>query len=211
MATKIREILKRLGDHWLGIIFTTVFWCLLWGAFTPLTILGGLVSSILIVILFPLPPLAHEVVLRPIPAAIFLITFIKDITISSIHVSWYALRPSGSPGASVIAVPLHSKSDLFLTFTGVLATLIPGSVVVEAQRSTGTLFFHSIGANDRESVEKMRETILQQEARALMAFASKQVLEEAGFTRTKSGWKYHQDDSMSEDKTSGNELKLEDA
>ena len=87
---------------------------------------------------------------------------------------------TGLPPASVIAVQLASRSDLFLTGTGVLSTLIPGSVVVEAQRATGTLFLHVIGPGTEDEVEKARQSVLAQEKRLLLALARREVLEEAG-------------------------------
>lgn len=172
--------LASIKDHLLGIAVGTVFWCLLWGSFAPLSLVGGFLVAAGVFVVFPLPPLSREVTLRPWHALVFLIVFFKDLTVSSATVAWYALRPAGSPASSVIAVRLRSRSDLFLTFTGILATLIPGSVVVEAQRSTGTLFFHVIGAESQASVEAIRCSILAQEERVLRAFASQAVLSGAG-------------------------------
>ena len=179
--------LKALRDHLLGLAAATIFWCLLWGSFTPLSVVGGLLVAVVVHMVFPLPPIGREVTLRPVHAVVFIAVFVKDLAVSSVQVASYALRPSGSPGSSVVAVQLTSRSDLFLTFTGVLATLIPGSVVVEAQRSTGTLFFHAIGAVDEAGVQEIRETILAQERRALKAFASREVLEGSGLDLSKAG------------------------
>lgn len=176
-----------LPQHLVGLTVTTIFWCLLWGSFSPLSILGGAVVAVLVYVLFPLPPLARELVFRPWHVLVSAAVFAKDLAVSSAQVAGYALRPSGSPGSSVIAVQLRSRSDFFLTATAVLATLIPGSVVVEAQRSTGTLFLHVIGAVDQGGVDAMRESILAQEARLLRAFASKRVLTGAGVSLKRGG------------------------
>lgn len=184
---RLKNRVRTLSDHWIGIIGAVLFWCLLWGSFSPLTLLGGLLAAILVHVLFPLPPVGRELALRPLHALVFVFVFLKDLAVSSAQVSWYALRPSGSPGSSVVAVQLRSRSDLFLTFTGVLATLIPGSVVVEAQRSTGTLFFHTIGVTTQEEADDMRQVILAQEVRALKAFASREILADAGLVKGSRG------------------------
>src|SRR5699024_5299626 len=98
--------------------------------------------------LFPMPPTGRELTVRPLRLSYFLVRFLYDLTVSSVEVGWYALRPAPQPPGSVIAVTMASRSDLFLTATAVLSTLIPGSVVVEAQRATGTLFLHVIPAGD---------------------------------------------------------------
>lgn len=177
----MRQRLRDVPAHWLEILTATVFWCLLWGSsFTPSDVLGGLLVAVIVVVLFPLPRVSVELTLRPWPFLTFLTRFLSDMLVSSVQVSWYALRPSGTPGNSVIAVPLRSRSDLFLTFTGMLCTLIPGSVVVEAQRSTGILFLHVIGAHDEQTVEAARQQALDQEERLLRAVARRDVLKGAG-------------------------------
>ena len=180
--TRFARRVRDLPTHTLGIIGGALVWCLLWGEFSVLSIVGGLLLGAAIYVMFPAPPLSREVTLRPVSALVFLVVFAKDLVAGSIQVARYALRPSGSPGSSVIAVQLRSRSDLFLSFTGILATLIPGSVVVEAQRATGTLFFHAIGVTTKEQIEAQRASILRQEKRLLQAFAARDILENAGYS-----------------------------
>lgn len=179
--TRFTGRIRDLPSHTLGILGGALVWCLLWGEFSVLSVLGGLLLGALIYVIFPAPPLSREVTLRPVSALVFLAVFAKDLVAGSIQVARFALRPSGSPGSSVIAVQLRSRSDLFLSFTGILATLIPGSVVVEAQRATGTLFFHAIGVTTKEQIKAQRESILRQEERLLRAFAARDILESAGY------------------------------
>lgn len=174
---------RTFGDlrrSWVGLLLAVVVWCLLWGAVDLKTVLGGLLVAALVMVLFPMPPVGHELTLRPLRFASFLVRFLADLLVSAVQVGWYAIRPAGQPPSSVIAVTLASRSDFFLTMTAVLATLIPGSVVVEAQRATGTLFLHVIGAADEEQAEAQREATRAQERRLLLALARREVLEEAG-------------------------------
>lgn len=163
-----------------GLLVAVAFWCLLWGEVSAKSLLGGLAVALLVRAVFPMPPMGHELMLRPWPFVVFVVRFAADVVISALQVAWYAIRPAPQPPGSVIAVQMRSRSDLFLTLTAVLSTLIPGSVVVEAQRSTGTLFLHVIGAGTLEEVEEARRRVHEQELRALRALASRTVLEEAG-------------------------------
>lgn len=172
--------LRELPGHWVEILGGTVFWCLLWGVFTPSDVLGGLLAATLVVVAFPLPRVARELTLRPIGFVVLTVRFLADMVRSALEIAWYSVRPAGAPASSVVAVRLRSRSDLFLTATGMLCTLIPGSVVVEAQRSTGTLFLHAIGADSEEAVERVRVQTLAQEERVLRALARRSELEEAG-------------------------------
>lgn len=172
--------LRELPGRWREILGATVFWCLLWGGFSPSDVLGGIAAASLVVVLFPLPRVGRELTLRPVAFVVLVVRFLLDMLNSALEIAWYAVRPSGAPASSVVAVPLRSRSDLFLTATGMLCTLIPGSVVVEAQRSTGTLFLHSIGTDSEEKVEEVRRQALAQEERLLRALGRREELEEAG-------------------------------
>lgn len=176
----MRARLKDLPGHWVEILGATVFWCLLWGQAHVVDVLGGLLAACLVVLAFPLPRASRELTIRILPVLSLLVHVAGDMVVSSAQVAWYALRPGPAPLCSVVAVRLASRSDLFLTATAMLATLIPGSVVVEAQRSTGTLFLHVIGAEGPDDVEHARQRTLALEERLLRAFARRAIRQEAG-------------------------------
>lgn len=176
-------MIRRLLDvrrNWAWITVSVVFWCLLWGGVDLKNILGGALAAALVFALFPMPPTGRELTVRPLRLSYFLVRFLYDLSVSSVEVGWYALRPGPQPPGSVIAVTMASRSDLFLTGTAMLSTLIPGSVVVEAQRATGTLFLHVIGAGDEEAVDAARDRVRAQERRLLWALGRHEVLEGAG-------------------------------
>lgn len=175
-----RRRLADLRHNWIGILGALLFWCLLWGGFSVTDVLGGLLAVVLIYLLFPLPPTSDELTIHPVAFVVFASRFALDLVLGSWQVSRFVLRPGPPPGGSVIAVPLRSRSDVFLTGTAMLATLVPGSVVVEAQRSTSTLFLHVIGAVTTEEVEQSRQAVIAQEERLLRAVGRRSVLEEAG-------------------------------
>src|SRR5699024_6874548 len=129
---------------------------------------------------FPMPRMGPDLTRRPLRFALFLLRFVYDLCESEVQVGWYAIRPGPQVPGSVISVQMASRSDLFLTINGLLCTLIPGSVVVEAQRASGTLFMHVIGAGTPEEVEEARRRVHAQERRLLWAVGNREVLEEAG-------------------------------
>ena len=174
---------RRFGElrhSWLWMLCSVALWCLLWGGVDLKNVLGGIVVALVVFVLFPMPPTGHELTLRPVRFTLFVLRFLADCTISAVQVGYFALRPGPQPPSSVIAVKMASRSDFFLTFTGVLCTLIPGSVVVEAQRATGLLFLHTFNAGTPEAVEKARRDVRAQEERLLWAVGRREILEEAG-------------------------------
>ena len=78
------------------------------------------------------------------------------------------LRP-GQVRNAVITVDLRSSSDFVLTLEAAMLSLVPGSVVVEARRSTHTLFLHVLVVPDPAAAEAFRRDALDLEQRILAA------------------------------------------
>jgi multicomponent Na+:H+ antiporter subunit E len=87
----------------------------------------------------------------------------------------------------VIGVRLRSHSDLYLTVTAELASLVPGSLVIEAHRLTGMLYLHVLDAEAAGGVEAHRAAVLELEERVLRALASDAELERAGLPVRRGG------------------------
>ena len=75
--------------------------------------------------------------------------------------------------SAVIAVPLHTSSDLLLTITANTLTLIPGSSLVDVDRLNRTLYVHVLDADDDEAIERNRQHILTTEKRLIRAIGSR--------------------------------------
>lgn len=174
-----RALRMRLGmAAWL-----TLVWCLLWSDFSLGTIVAGVVVALTVGALLPMPAIEFSGRVHPWNTAVFLARFLWDVVVASWQVAALALRRAPLPRSAVIAVPLRSHSDLYLTLTGVFTSLVPGSVIVEAHRLTGMLYVHFLGVGDMEGVEKARRAVLETEAGIMRAIASDAELADAGLTR----------------------------
>jgi multicomponent Na+:H+ antiporter subunit E len=89
--------------------------------------------------------------------------------VSSIQVARVVLRPPRPLRNAVVEVNLRTPSDLVLTLVAEMTCLIPGSLVVEARRSTHTLYLHVLDIGDEEGVERFRQGVLDQETRVVRA------------------------------------------
>ena len=67
----------------------------------------------------------------------------------------------------MVHIDLRSRSDLYLTITAELVTLVPGSMVIEVRRSTSTLYMHVLGVRDDSDVERARAHALAVEERVV--------------------------------------------
>ncbi|MGK5519141.1 Na+/H+ antiporter subunit E [Micromonospora sp. URMC 107] len=150
----------------------TGVWVLLWGTLSWANLISGLVLSVVLLAVFPLPPVTFAGRIRPVPLARFWVRFLRDLVVASAQIAWLAVRFGHPPLSAIIAVPLRVNTDLNLTLTAEALSLVPGSLIIEADRTTGTLYVHVIGVRSREEVERFRQGVLDLEARIVAAIGS---------------------------------------
>jgi multicomponent Na+:H+ antiporter subunit E len=154
------------------LVWLTIAWVLLWGDLSIANVVSGAVIGIMVTAVFPLPPIIFEGRVHPIAVARLLGWFVVDLVRASVQVTALALRFGHQPRNAVIHVALRSRSDLYLTITAELVTLVPGSMVIEARRSTSTLYVHVLGVRDDSDVDRARTHALAVEERVVRALAS---------------------------------------
>jgi len=170
----------RLRTQWATITWLTAVWVLLWGDLTVGNVLSGLVIAVLVTRGLRMAPIEFHGRFRPLGVLRLFSRFAADVVRASFEVSLIALRPGYVPHGAVIGVQLRSHSDLYLTLTAELSSLVPGSLVVEAHRLTGMLYLHVLDVRQSGGIEKARQAVLDQEERVLRAFASDEELAAAG-------------------------------
>jgi multicomponent Na+:H+ antiporter subunit E len=72
----------------------------------------------------------------------------------------------------VVRVDLRTHSDLYLTLTSELVTLVPGSLVMEARRQESVLYLHVMDVRTEADVASARRMVLQAEERVVRSFGS---------------------------------------
>lgn len=143
-------------------------WLALWGDVTPLLVVGGVLVAVLVSLVLPLPPIDLGSRVRPLPLLLLVARFAVDVVRASIQVARVVLARRHVTNA-VIAVDLETQSDFVTTLVASMLSLVPGSVVVEARRSTHTLYLHVLDVPDEAAVEAFRRTALELEQRVLRA------------------------------------------
>ncbi|MDG4797826.1 Na+/H+ antiporter subunit E [Micromonospora sp. WMMD1082] len=147
-------------------------WVLLWGTFSWANVVSGLVVAAILLAVFPLPPVTFAGRVHPLPMLRFWLRFLLDLVVASAQIAWLAFRPGHVPRSAIIAVRLRVNTDLNLTLTAEALSLVPGSLILEADRETGTLFIHVIGVRTLDEVERFRQGVLDLEARIIAAIGS---------------------------------------
>ncbi|MFB6092271.1 MAG: Na+/H+ antiporter subunit E [Haloquadratum sp.] len=90
---------------------------------------------------------------RAIPYAIaYLSVFVRELLTANVDVAWRVLAPSMPIEPRVIEIPLRVESDFAITTIANSITLTPGTLTMDYDDETNTLFVHSIDGSDPEAV-----------------------------------------------------------
>jgi len=180
---RARETLTRLWRQLPFFVWLVALWMLLWGQFTWTAALTGLIAAIVVTRVFRLPPVELSGRVNAWYGLVFVVEFLGSLVLGSLTVAWQVVRPRGQQGAAIIAVPLVTDDDLIMTHTAVTASLIPGSLVLEADRERRVLYLHVIGVRDERDVQRQRDSVLRWERRVIMAVGSRAQVAQLRATR----------------------------
>jgi multicomponent Na+:H+ antiporter subunit E len=153
-------------------VWLAVVWVALWGDLTVANVVSGLIVATIVCLVFPLPPLQLQLHVRPLRLGWLLLRFVGDVVVASAEVAWKTVHFHRQPRNAVIEVDLRTRSDFVLTVVAEMVSLVPGSLVVEARRSTYTLFLHVLDARNAEGVDRMRRQVFALERRVVLAFGA---------------------------------------
>jgi multicomponent Na+:H+ antiporter subunit E len=171
--TRLRRATRTVWRQLPFFVWLIALWMLLWGQFTWLALLTGLIAAIFVTRIFRLPPVELSGRVNLWWGFVFVLEFIVAVVRGSLIVAWQALDFRRQPGAAIIAVQLRTDDDLIMTHTGVTASLIPGSLIVETDRDRRILYLHVIGVRDDADVERQRASVHSWEARIVRAVGSR--------------------------------------
>ncbi len=158
-------------------VWLIALWMLLWGQFTWLAFVSGLVAAIVVTRIFRLPPVELSGRVNLWWGFVFVVEFLVTVVHGSLTVAWQVLDFRRQPGAAIIGVQLVTDDDLIMTHTGVTASLIPGSLIVDTDRDRRILYLHVIGVRDDADVERQRASVLHWEERIVRAVGSRAQLQ----------------------------------
>lgn len=182
MVRKV-SLARRVWARALPLILLTLVWVFLWGDASPGTVVAGLVVAVVVVRVLPMPAAVGTGRVHLISLGYLVWRFVADLVLASVQVAGLALQRGRVTRGAVIGVRLRSQSDVYLTLTAALCSLVPGSIIVEAHRLTSVLYVHVLDVDQAGGIEKARQHVLATEARVMRALASDAELAVAGLTR----------------------------
>jgi multicomponent Na+:H+ antiporter subunit E len=179
MSEATREI-SRWGSVWrqlpllLGLL---VLWLLLWDHIDVLTVVTGVVLAIAVTRALYLPPVLLSGRFNPWRGLLLGLRMMFDVTVASLQVAAYSLWPWWKPVNSIIAVQLHTRSDLVTTLTAEAISVVPGTVVVDIDRERGLLYLHALGTRTQADIDRTYGHVLGTEERIVLAIGTREQAE----------------------------------
>ncbi len=158
-------------------LWLIALWMLLWGQFTVLAAVTGLVVALFVTRVFRLPPVELSGRVNLWYGAAFVVMFFFAVLRGSLLVAWQTINLARYPGTAIIAVPLRTDDDLIMAHVGVTASLIPGSLIVDVDRDRRILYLHVIGVSSDRDVEAQRASVQRWEGRIVRAVGSRAQLD----------------------------------
>lgn len=138
-------------------------WVALWGSVSPPILLSGLVLSVAVLLVFPLPRIEFQFGLHPWRMAVLLARFLADVVVASTQIAYFAVRRH-PPASDVVVVELASDSDLLQHLTALAVSLVPGSLIIDADPQERTLTIHVLYGSPRPEA-RFTAAVLAQEGR----------------------------------------------
>lgn len=155
------------------LIWLVLVWGALWRDFSPGNLVFGVIIALLVTRVFYLPPVELSGRFNVFYFLEYAGLFLWHIAVASFQVSYLLVVQGPRIKNAVVAVPLRSHSDLMVTATGHVISLIPGSLVIEVDRSSSTLYLHTVNIKNDDDVRKIRKDVRNVEAWLIRVMGSK--------------------------------------
>ena len=167
-----RQTLSRRRPQLRMSIVTAVIWVLLWGDLSLANLVSGFLLGLLITWVFPLPPIDFHGRFRLWPHTKLIAILLFDLVRSSFVVAAQAFHFGHTMRNAVVRVDLKTHSDLYLTLTSELVSLVPGSLVMEARRQESVVYLHVMDVRSDADIADARRKVLRAEERVVRSFGS---------------------------------------
>ncbi|MFI7660683.1 Na+/H+ antiporter subunit E [Micromonospora parva] len=177
----------RWRDQAVALGWLVLVWSLLWGNITWANLVGGLLVGGAVLVFFPLPAVSFGGRLRPWALLVFAGRFVVELVSASLHIARIAVQPGYRPRGAIIAVRLRVPTDLNLALTAEVVSLVPGTLILEVDRDSGTLYLHVLDTHGPADLDVARDRTLVVERRIIRAVGSSAELRRLDVTSSEKG------------------------
>ena len=125
----------RFRLQWRAIVMLALIWVVLWGNYSLVDLLVGMVVAWAITVTFPLPPIRYHGRLRPIGLVKLALSVLRDLAVASWRLALASFSPHIDFDPAIVRVHLRSHNDLYQVETAELISIVPGSIAPARPRS----------------------------------------------------------------------------
>jgi len=154
------------------IVWLTVVWVLLWGTFTPLTIVGGVLVAVAVTGFSRQGPSSERLPVRPLRILGLVAYLVYDLVVSGAEVGWQVLRYGPRARGAIMAVPLLSSSERVVMLMASALSLAPGAMALEIDRDGGVWYVYALGPRGAADVERTWLRTMDMQRRVLATFGT---------------------------------------
>lgn len=174
MATKVKRHVSVSMTVWLLAVWIAVF-----RSVEPAVVTGGLLVAIVVQLIFPLPVNKDLWRVRVGPFLYLALRFNWDLISAGVKVSWVVLTGKDHDDG-IVKCEVRSDNPVYMTIIAAMTSMVPGTIVVEASRQDRALYLHVLDLEAQGGIEGVKQAVLAQEKRVLIALAPRKVLVETG-------------------------------
>ncbi|GBE65393.1 Na+/H+ antiporter subunit E [Mycobacterium sp. MFM001] len=162
----MRAVLLRISI----LLALTGVWVLLWGNYSAANAVSGLAVALTITLLLPMPPVPVQGRVHPLSVLRLVVRVAWYLVVSSVQVSWLAIKPGPPPPSGVLRAQVSIKSDLVLVFAVNILTMIPGSIVLEIDQLRRVIYCHVIDVGSARAVDRFYRQVAHVERLVVAAY-----------------------------------------
>lgn len=150
------ELRPSFRTHLPLVIGLVVLWLSLWGHIDLIAVVTGFAFSIGVVWAFQLPPIELTGRLNLWWLAVLSVKVVIWVIRASAEVAWLTFRPQPKPGSAILAYRMRAHSDWLLTMAALINMFVPGTVVVDVDRTRGIIYLHVFDADTDKKLQAAR-------------------------------------------------------
>jgi multicomponent Na+:H+ antiporter subunit E len=148
----------------------TALWLLAWGQVSLANVVSGVVVAVALLAAFPQPIAGSADVRINLLAALRLVGFVAgQIVTSNVIMTREILRRRSTMQPGVLAHRLQQPSEHLVTVMTSVISLSPGTLTVDVDRASSTIYVHFIFLHDVRASHAVLERLERMAARAITA------------------------------------------
>ena len=144
-----------------------VAWVMLWDEITLANFLGGLAVASVLLVVFPLPPVALErrLVVRPWALCRLAAAVLGELLVSNVYMTHEIVTPARRLASGVLRCPMRTDSPKILSTVANILALAPGTMAVDATNDPPTLYVHVLAEGDlgdlRRKISRFEQLVVE--------------------------------------------------